>query len=178
MDDERRQFLTDMQMTLTYAESPLVGEAMSLPGVSGTAPAPGDRAPDANGLRRTGAAHPIRVFDLTRGISHTLLLYADASVAESEVFRFQTLADSLRELDAGQLNTYLLLSPEAPMPARLGLPVLRDADDQFRVAYGVTGASAYLIRPDGHVGFRSSPVEATALHKHLEGVFTISPEKD
>ena len=178
MDDERRQFLTDMQMTLTYAESPLVGEAMSLPGVSAAAPAPGDRAPDANGLRRTGAGHPIRVFDLTRGISHTLLLYADASVAESEVFGFQALADSLRELDASQLNTYLLLSPEAPMPARLGLAVLRDADDHFRVAYGVTGASAYLIRPDGHVGFRSSPVEATALHKHLEGVFATSPEKD
>lgn len=91
--------------------------------------------------------------------------------------RFQALADSLKELCAGQLNAYVLLSPEAPLPARLGLPVLRDADDQFRVAYGVTGASAYLIRPDGHVGFRSSPVEATALHKHLGGVFTTSPSR-
>ena len=175
MDDERRQFLTDMQMTLTYAESPLVGEAMSLPGVSGTAPAPGDRAPDAHGLRRIGVGHPVRVFDLTRGTSHTLLLYADASVTEGEVFRFQALADSLREPCAGQLNAYVLLSSEAPLPARLALPVLRDADDQFRVAYGVTGACAYLIRPDGHVGFRSSPVEATALHEHLGGVFATSP---
>jgi 2-polyprenyl-6-methoxyphenol hydroxylase-like FAD-dependent oxidoreductase/quinol monooxygenase YgiN len=173
MDDERRQFLTDMQMTLSYAESPLVGEAMSVPGVPGTAPAPGDRAPDANGLRRTGAGHPLRVFDLTRGTSHTLLLYADASVAEEDVLRLEALADSLRELCAGQLNAYVLLSPETPMPAGLELPVLQDADDQFRVAYGVTGASAYLIRPDGHVGFRSSPIAATALRKHLEGVFTI-----
>jgi 2-polyprenyl-6-methoxyphenol hydroxylase-like FAD-dependent oxidoreductase/quinol monooxygenase YgiN len=172
MDDERRQFLTDMQMTLSYAESPLVGEAMSLPGAPGAAPAPGERAPDAHGLRRTGVGHPLRVFDLTRGTSHTLLLYADASVAEEDVLRFEALAGSLRELCADQLNAYVLLSPEAPMPAGLGLPVLRDADDQFRAVYGVTGASAYLIRPDGHVGFRSSPVAATALRKHLEGVFT------
>jgi 2-polyprenyl-6-methoxyphenol hydroxylase-like FAD-dependent oxidoreductase/quinol monooxygenase YgiN len=174
MDDERRQFLTDMQMTLSYAESPLIGEAMSVPGVPGAAPAPGERAPDANGLHRTGVGHPLRVFDLTRGTSHTLLLYADASVAEEDVLHLEALAGSLRELCAGQLNAYVLLSPEAPMPAGLGLPVLRDADDQFRVAYGVTGASAYLIRPDGHVGFRSSPVAATALRKHLEGVFTSS----
>lgn len=174
MDDERRQFLTDMQMTLSYAGSPLVGEAMSVPGAPGAAPAPGERAPDANGLRRTGVGHPLRVFDLTRGTSHTLLLYADASVAEEDLLRLEVLADSLRELCAGQLNAYVLLSPEAPMPAGLELPVLRDADDQFRVTYGVTGTSAYLIRPDGHVGFRSSPVAAAALRKHLEGVFTRS----
>jgi 2-polyprenyl-6-methoxyphenol hydroxylase-like FAD-dependent oxidoreductase/quinol monooxygenase YgiN len=172
MDDERRQFLTDMQMTLTYADSPLVGEAMSLPGAPGAAPAPGERAPDAHGLRRPGVGHPLRVFDLTRGTSHTLLLYADASVAAGDVLRLQAEAGSLRELCAGQLSAYVLLSPGVPMPAGLELPVLRDADDQFRAAYGVTGASAYLIRPDGHVGFRSSPIAATALRTHLEGVFT------
>ncbi len=177
MDDERRQFLTDMQMTLSYAESPLVGEAMSVPGAPGAAPAPGERAPDANGLRRTGVGHPLRVFDLTRGTSHTLLLYADASVAEENVLGFGELAGSLRELCAGRLNAYVLLGPAAPMPRGLEIPVLRDADDQFRAAYGVTGASAYLIRPDGHVGFRSSPVAATALREHLEGVFTTSPGK-
>ena len=177
MDDERQQFLTDMQMTLSYAESPLVGEAMSVPGVPGAAPAPGERAPDANGLRRTGVGHPLRVFDLTRGTSHTLLLYADASVAEENVLGFRELAGSLRELCAGRLNAYVLLGPAAPMPRGLEIPVLRDADDQFRAAYGVTGASAYLIRPDGHVGFRSSPVAATALRAHLEGVFTTSPGK-
>jgi 2-polyprenyl-6-methoxyphenol hydroxylase-like FAD-dependent oxidoreductase len=173
MEDERRQFLTDMQMTLSYAGSPLVGEAMPVPGVPGAAPVPGDRAPDASGLRRTGVGHPLRVFDLIRGTSHTLLLYADASVAEENVLRFEALVGSLRELCAGQLSAYVLLSPEAPMPAGLELPVLRDADDEVRVTYGVTGASAYLIRPDGHIGFRSSPVAATALRKHLEGVFTI-----
>ena len=177
MDDERRQFLTDMQMTLSYSESPLVGEAMSVPGAPGAAPAPGERAPDANGLRRTGVGHPLRVFDLTRGTSHTLLLYADASVAEENVLGFRELAGSLRELCAGRLNAYVLLGPAAPMPRGLKIPVLRDADDQFRAAYGVTGASAYLIRPDGHVGFRSSPVAATALREHLEGVFTTSPGK-
>ena len=171
MDDERRQFLTDMQMTLSYAGSPLVGEALSTPSVVGAGPAPGDRAPDANGLRRAGVGHPLRVFDLTRGTAHTLLIYADASVAESDLPRLEELADHLREQCAGQLNAYLLLSPDAPMPGLLGLPVLRDADDEFRIAYGLTGVGAYLVRPDGHVGFRCAPVAEGALRDHLDGVF-------
>jgi hypothetical protein len=34
-----------------------------------------------------------------------------------------------------------------------------------------TGTAAYLIRPDGHVGFRSRPVHEAALREHLAGVF-------
>ena len=37
--------------------------------------------------------------------------------------------------------------------------------------YGVTGTGLYLIRPDGHVGFRSQPVDPDALRKHLRLVF-------
>ena len=171
MDDERRQFLTDMQMLLSYAGSPIVGEAMAAPTVSGAGPGPGGRAPDANGLRRAGVGHPLRVFDLTRGTAHTLLIYADASLPDSEFARLEELADALREQCAGEINAYLLLSPDAPMPALLGLPVLRDADDQFRTAYGLTGVAAYVVRPDGHVGFRCSPVAETALREHLAAVF-------
>jgi len=179
MDDERRQFLTDMQMTLTYAGSPIVGEAMTAPGVSDTAPAPGDRAPDATGLRRDGVGHPLRVFDLTQGTRHTLLIYLDDSIAEAEALRLEELANALNAQAAGQLNTYVLISPDAPLPARLGLPVLRDADDQFRRAYGLAagaGASAYLVRPDGHVGFRSIPAAATPLGDYLHDVFAAAPD--
>ena len=31
--------------------------------------------------------------------------------------------------------------------------------------------AAYLVRPDGHVGFRSRPLDEDALLDHLAGVF-------
>jgi hypothetical protein len=52
--------------------------------------------------------------------------------------------------------------------------VVRDARGEFAAAYGVAGSgtAAYLVRPDGHVGFRTRPVTEGALQEHLAGVFT------
>jgi len=164
MDDEREQFLLEMQMTLSYAGSPLVGS-------SGEhfdgGPQPGDRAPDVQGLRRFGVGHPVRLFDLTRGTGHTLLLYADGTTAEDELVGFEKLAERHR----GAVNLYVVASYDAAVPGSLDLPVLRDTSGAFRTAYGLRGTGAYLVRPDGHVGFRSSPVSATALDEHLAGIF-------
>ena len=66
---------------------------------------------------------------------------------------------------------YLLLSPDAEAPWLLDPPVVRDAGGEFRAAYGVTGTALYLVRPDGHVGFRSQPIDADALRKNLQLVF-------
>jgi pentachlorophenol monooxygenase len=33
------------------------------------------------------------------------------------------------------------------------LPSIRDADGDFARQYGATGASAYLIRPDGYLAY-------------------------
>jgi len=164
MDDEREQFLLEMQMTLSYAGSPLVGSSGDR---FAGGPAPGDRAPDAHGLRRFGVGHAVRLFELTRGTGHTLLVYADPSTAEDDYTGFEKLAAKARSF----VNLYVVASPDAAVPATLDLPVLRDTSGAFRSAYGLRGTGAYLIRPDGHVGFRCSPVSATALDEHLAGVF-------
>jgi hypothetical protein len=57
------------------------------------------------------------------------------------------------------------------VPRLLGPPVVRDAAGEFRTAYGVTGSALYLVRPDGHVGFRSQPIDADTLRKNLHLVF-------
>jgi 2-polyprenyl-6-methoxyphenol hydroxylase-like FAD-dependent oxidoreductase/heme-degrading monooxygenase HmoA len=166
MDDEREQFLLEMQMTLTYAGSPLVGEHGA--GFDG-GPRPGDRAPDVHDLRRFGVGHPVRLFELTRGTAHTLLVHADGTTEHDEFAGFEKLAEKVR----GFVNIYVLASPDARVPEGLDLPVLRDAAGGFRTAYGLRGTGAYLIRPDGHVGFRSSPVSAAALDAHLAGIFAL-----
>jgi aromatic ring hydroxylase-like protein len=48
-----------------------------------------------------------------------------------------------------------------------------DAAGEFRRAYGATGGSGYLIRPDGYLGWRAAPLTATALRGHLERVFAV-----
>jgi 2-polyprenyl-6-methoxyphenol hydroxylase-like FAD-dependent oxidoreductase/heme-degrading monooxygenase HmoA len=172
MEDERAQFLLEMQMTMNYAGSPLVGEVTDRAGFDG-GPEPGHRAPDVLGLRRFGVAHAVRLFELTRGTHSTLLLYADAGADEDQVLGLEKLATSVRQATGGQVHPYLITAPDLPVPALVDLPVLRDADSGFRDAYGMGGGTAaYLVRPDGHVGFRTRPVTEEALQEHLAGVFT------
>jgi 2-polyprenyl-6-methoxyphenol hydroxylase-like FAD-dependent oxidoreductase/heme-degrading monooxygenase HmoA len=172
MEDEKAQFLLEMQMTMNYAGSPLVGEA---PGGEAfpAGPEPGHRAPDVYGLRRFGVAHPLRLFDLTRGTRSTLLLYADAGASEEQVLDLEKLAVTVRQHSRGEVDVYLVADPAVRVPLLVDLPVVRDADGTFAAAYGVSGAgtAAYLVRPDGHVGFRTRPVHEAVLLDHLTGVF-------
>jgi 2-polyprenyl-6-methoxyphenol hydroxylase-like FAD-dependent oxidoreductase/heme-degrading monooxygenase HmoA len=173
MEDEKEQFLLEMQMTMNYAGSPLVGEVTGLEGFDG-GPEPGYRAPDVLGLRRFGVAHDVRLFDLTRGTHTTLLLTADATTPRSQVLDLEALAASIREASGGQVHPYLVACAAAKLPPLVDLPVLRDCSGAFADAYGLggdTGAAAYVIRPDGHVGFRTRPVTESALRSHLAGVF-------
>ncbi|MFC4147354.1 FAD-dependent oxidoreductase [Micromonospora mangrovi] len=170
-EDLKRQFLQEMSMLLSYADSPLVGESLAAPDALRSGPAPGDRAPDVGGLRRRGVGHPLRLYDLIGGTRHTLLLYADASADAATLAGVRTLCADVRRQTAGQVDVYLLLHPDAPAPAPLDPPVVQDAGGEFRAAYGVAGSALYLIRPDGHVGFRSQPVDADALGKNLQLVF-------
>jgi hypothetical protein len=161
-----------MQMTMNYADSPLVGEVTDRERFAG-GPEPGHRAPDVLGLRRFGVAHDVRLFDLTRGPHSTLLLYAAAGTGEEQVLDLEKLASGIRQSSRGQIHPYLVASADAQVPSLVDLPVVRDAGSGFRDAYGLAGAgtAAYLVRPDGHVGFRSRPVTEDGLREHLGLVF-------
>ncbi|MFE7872781.1 FAD-dependent oxidoreductase [Micromonospora humida] len=169
--DLERQFLQEMSMLLSYADSPLVGECVTDPDGLRAGPRPGDRAPDLGGLRRQGVGHPLRLRDLTAGPRHTLLLYADASADPVAVAAVPGLCADVRALTRGEVDAYLLVSPDAEVPGLPAPPVVVDAGGEFRTGYGVTGTALYLIRPDGHVGFRSQPIDADALRKNLHLVF-------
>jgi 2-polyprenyl-6-methoxyphenol hydroxylase-like FAD-dependent oxidoreductase len=170
-DDLKRQFLQEMSMLLSYSDSPIVGESVSAPNALRDGPKPGNRAPDVGGLYRRGVGHPLRLHDLTRGTRHTLLVYADRSADEAAVTAVEKLSADVREQAFGEIDVYLLLSPDARVPWMLDPPAVRDNGGEFRAAYGVTGTALYLVRPDGHVGFRSWPIDADALRNNLHLVF-------
>ncbi|MFV2106145.1 FAD-dependent monooxygenase [Micromonospora sp. LOL_015] len=170
-EDLERQFLQEMSMLVSYADSPLVGESLATVDALRTGPAPGERAPDVSGLRRRGVGHPMRLHELTRGTRHTLLLYADRTADEATLAAIDKLSADLPERTYGEVEVYLLLSPDTPAPPADHPPVLHDAAGGFRAGYGTAGAAAYLIRPDGYVGFRSQPINVEALRHHLHLVF-------
>jgi 2-polyprenyl-6-methoxyphenol hydroxylase-like FAD-dependent oxidoreductase len=172
MDDEKAQFLLEMQMTMNYAGSPLVGQLIDREQFAG-GPEPGHRAPDVLGLRRFGVAHDLRLFDLTRGTHSTLLLYADSGTTEEQFLDLEKLAAEIRQASRGLVHPYLVTGAGAQPPSLVDLPVVRDAGSSFRGAYGLAGAgtAAYLVRPDGHVGFRTRPATEDALREHLALVF-------
>ncbi|WAL63433.1 FAD-dependent oxidoreductase [Amycolatopsis cynarae] len=169
-EDLKRQFLDEMSLLLSYADSPLVGESVARPGTL-EGPGPGERARDASGLYRRGVGHPLRLRDLTRGTRHTLLLYADASANEAEMAAVEKLCADVRQQTCGEIDVYLVASPDARVPWMLDPPVVRDSEGEFRAAYGVNGTALYLIRPDGQIGFRSRPIDADALGNNLRRVF-------
>ena len=52
-----------------------------------------------------------------------------------------------------------------------GLPMVEDAEGGFRRLYDVTSMSAYLVRPDGHVGYRPHPLRLERLRGYLQRIF-------
>ena len=103
----------------------------------------------------------------------TLLLSADATASEEQVSDLEKLAVGVRQQTRGEVGAYLVAAPDARVPLLVDLPVVRDAAGTFAAAYGTAGAgtAAYLVRPDGHVGFRSRPLAEDALQEHLARVF-------
>jgi 2-polyprenyl-6-methoxyphenol hydroxylase-like FAD-dependent oxidoreductase/heme-degrading monooxygenase HmoA len=170
MEDEKQQFLLEMQMTMNYAGSPLVGQEAD-GGTQLGGPEPGYRAPDVSGLTRFGVAHSVRLFELTRGTRSTLLVYADATVSRDEILELEKLVAVIRQQTSDEVQAYLVASEDAQVPTLLELPIIRDTAGTFREAYGVDGSAAFLIRPDGHVGYRGAPASAAGLSEHLRRTF-------
>jgi pentachlorophenol monooxygenase len=160
-DDPTTVLRREAQLLVNYRDSPLVGD-----GDVGDGPRPGDRAPDCRGLRRAAVNHPLRLFELLADPDHTLLLYADGA---AQLPVFAELGELAATLTGARARTYVITA--GPELRVTGAPVIVDAAGEFRAAYGATGGSGYLVRPDGYLGFRGAPLTAAALRSHLGRVF-------
>ncbi|MGV9992893.1 FAD-dependent monooxygenase [Streptomyces sp. NPDC003374] len=154
--------LGEAQLLVSYRGSPVVE-----PSADGPGPAAGDRAPDCGGLRDRITTHPLRLYDLLRGRDHVLLLYADA---REQLDGFDELTDEAGNVARGALVCYVLLAPDVDA-SDLMTPVIRDGGGEFRRAYGAEGATALLIRPDGHLAARTAPAGHVGVLAALTRVF-------
>ncbi|MFG1664230.1 FAD-dependent monooxygenase [Streptomyces sp. Y7] len=176
-DDMTTMMLREAQLLVAYPDSPLV--AADGGGDPGDGPRAGERAPDCPGLAAGVAAAPLRLYDLLRDRGHVLVLYADSADA---LLSCREAAAAGQRLTGGNLTAFVVtrddVTPEAGGgPAEVRVPVFRDGAAEFRRLYGVGGPTAFLIRPDGHVGARVSPLTgpgaAAALSDALGRVFRL-----
>uniref|UniRef100_UPI0034DB5AE9 aromatic-ring hydroxylase C-terminal domain-containing protein n=1 Tax=Paractinoplanes polyasparticus TaxID=2856853 RepID=UPI0034DB5AE9 len=107
----------------------------------------GDRAPDATGL--TTAHGELGLFDLTRGTHFTLLSFGTAPAVDVAPY-------DVRILHVGARPT--------------GPDDIADTGDRLADAYGATGTTLVLIRPDGYIAMISDAGDVPAVRRYLSAI--------
>lgn len=136
-----------------------------------TGPAAGDRAPDADGMRRHGFGFSLHLFDVLRGPQHVLLAHLQADAARESVAE---IADLAREMHAqlGSLVRVAVVADGEPLPEQPHLTLLQDCEGAFSRAYGPP-EGAFLVRPDGYVGWRGRSWRDPGMREYLKRVFAL-----
>ncbi|MDN0198853.1 FAD-dependent oxidoreductase [Streptomyces sp. S.PNR 29] len=122
----------EQQLALTYYGGPLA----PADGMRTTTLRVGDRAPDAELLSADGTW--TRLFDVLRGPEFTAIAYGPDAARSLEDLAWPTTGARLKRLTV--------------QPAAADGQTLTDSKHTLRRAYGLTGDTLLLIRPDGYIG--------------------------
>jgi 2-polyprenyl-6-methoxyphenol hydroxylase-like FAD-dependent oxidoreductase len=154
----RRFFVgTLAQLRIRYPGSPLNAADGS---GWGDAPAPGERAREAELLID---GKPGRVHEVLRGTHHTVVLFTGLDDAARPAVELCRIAERIESSYPGLVKARVISAERyADHPAALG-----DPDRSAHRQYGVTAASAFVIRPDAHIGYRGRPVDVDRLMADL-----------
>ena len=166
-DDPATMMRREAQLLVSYPVSPIVGAAGAALGVL-----PGERAPDARGLRRPTVTDPLRLHAVLAATEFALLAHVDDLDQLAEVAAARAVAAA----SALPLRVHAVGAPDlGPALDATGEPYLLDGAGDLAATYGVRGGDAVLVRPDGYVGWTARPLTAEALALHLASV-TRAPE--
>ena len=145
------------QLRVRYPHSPLSAEDGS---GWRHAPAPGDRAREAD---VTMDGQRIRLYDVFRGTHHTVLLFTGHGDTARPAATLCRVAEQIEQTHPGMVKAYVVSAERsADHPAILG-----DATLSAHRQYGISSASAFVIRPDKHIGYRGRPVDSDRLRADL-----------
>jgi pentachlorophenol monooxygenase len=68
------------------------------------------------------------------------------------------------------VSVYLIAAPGADVGTTL-LPLICDTESQFARAYSADGRTAFVVRPDGYLGFVGNGADIDGLVAHLHATF-------
>jgi 2-polyprenyl-6-methoxyphenol hydroxylase-like FAD-dependent oxidoreductase len=152
------------QLDIGYSDSPLtVGNTTGKTGIIA-----GERAPEA--LLSTGFKNSaVRLFELYRNGKFNLLLLTGTQTSQAEYEELLSIARSVETNYNGGVEVHLVVAGKV-RPAALANwngVILYDPALALHHRYGFNNSSAYLIRPDGYVGFSSQPASLSSLEDYL-----------
>jgi len=147
------------QVRTTYPGSPLNREDGS--GWK-DAPAPGDRARQVDVLVGGETRH---LHDLLHGTRHTVLLFAGTGDTARPAAELCRIAEQVEGAYPSLVNARVIsLERAADHPAVVG-----DPGGTAHGRYGIRRPSAFVVRPDLHIGYRGTPIDTDALLADLAG---------
>jgi 2-polyprenyl-6-methoxyphenol hydroxylase-like FAD-dependent oxidoreductase len=158
--------LADTQIRVSYRGTGWVRADRQDPNAPG--PAAGDRAPDAEGLRRHGIGFPLRLFEVLRGTEHVLIAGLPEVDPRQSLADLGAFAREIRVRLGSRLRVAAIVAADGAVE-QPGVPVLHDRQAAFSEAYGAEGT--FLVRPDGHVGWRGRSWRDRGLLEHLDRTF-------
>jgi hypothetical protein len=143
-------FRTLSQLAIHYRNSPAVQES---PGAPRAGPRAGDRLPDARIVRD---GRPSRLHHaLTAPAFHLLLCGPATGWPDDRVA-------ALRERHGALLAVHRLTREAQAAPE-----ILLDPSGEALARLGVVEAAQYLVRPDGHIGYRSRGTDTLGADRYL-----------
>ncbi|GJD54085.1 Flavin-dependent monooxygenase [Methylobacterium crusticola] len=134
-------------------------------------PAAGDRAPDVSGLMRQGLGFPLRLHDVLRGTEHVLIIHLGETAPPDVVSDLSAWLRQIHSHSCGHLRTVTVAGVTGP-PSGPEVTQLGDPAGAFAKAYGAE-ATAFLVRPDGYIGWRGRSWQESGLKRHLDQVFRV-----
>lgn len=156
--DEARTSLARATVGKRVGEGPTLADWVGF----GSAPHPGDRAPDV------AIDDERNLQDVLRHTRSTLLLFDGAAPTPEGYDNLADIARRARERWGSHVDAWIVV-PRRSRPAQLDgdAQVLLDPKGTLHRRYGAGSECLYLVRPDGYVGFRSQPATWKGLEEHL-----------
>ncbi|WP_240975674.1 hypothetical protein [Paraburkholderia aromaticivorans] len=158
--------MRETQLLITYRGSPIVADLCS--DADRELPAPGDRLPDVQGLAQRFVGHARRLHDYVDAGRHTLIGYVDAAGQQYDAF-----VDGCRALTAslpGAASAVLVTPPDCEVPVSELMTIVTDAAGDFATTFRAKGGDVWIVRPDGHIGWRSSECSGAAIERWLDSL--------
>lgn len=167
---EQRLLRAASQLNVHYRSSPLVGcGPLSEPRWRDEGPRPGDRMLDARLISlRTSREQTVHGL-LMQPVHHVLLQLGERPEHEARLVMF-ALADRLGQDFDNRVHFTVVASGKTPaeqVPREGIVRVWQDLHGDFERAYGAE-AGLWLMRPDGHLGYRAKLSNANQLLAFLD----------
>jgi 2-polyprenyl-6-methoxyphenol hydroxylase-like FAD-dependent oxidoreductase len=162
----QQERLVETQILVNYRANSLSHESVSEPAENLPIHA-GDRAPDCSGLIGANVHYPYRLFDITRGVDHVLLLYVGKFAEPGQVNVIESMARTLKTAPGPKCRLVLVCGPDAEARDVIGAMILKDSAGDFVAKYAPGVNTGYVIRPDGYVGYHARPMTEQGLFNYL-----------